>query len=187
MLKWFPVFGRLPQPCQPSLAERAGTACGQTAFYGNGSGGFHHHRRNGRLCFGFVRRRSHLAGHFHSYPTSPALWPWPKAAPVELHSDKAGFNSDGTTLTSVIRPPSLTFTATSTTATSTFSTGGLAVGTNQFVVQQNSGNVGIGIAAPDGYLHLSSSNGINFTSWRPGYFGTLQIKAALPCSGIMSK
>ena len=26
---------------------------------------FHHHRRNGRLCFGFVRRRSHLAGHFH--------------------------------------------------------------------------------------------------------------------------
>ena len=26
---------------------------------------FHHHRRNGRLCPGFVRRRSHLAGHFH--------------------------------------------------------------------------------------------------------------------------
>ena len=37
---------------------------------------------------------------------------------------------------------------TSTTATSTFSTGGLAVGTNQFVVQQNSGNVGIGTTGP---------------------------------------
>ncbi|MDO8593247.1 MAG: hypothetical protein Q7R92_05850 [bacterium] len=33
---------------------------------------------------------------------------------------------------------------TSTTATSTFSTGGLTVGTDQFVVQQTSGNVGIG-------------------------------------------
>ena len=50
---------------------------------------------------------------------------------------------------------------TGTAATSTFSTGGLAVGTNQFVVQQNSGNVGIGIAAPTELLHLSSSNGIN--------------------------
>ncbi|MFA6006869.1 MAG: glycine-rich domain-containing protein [Candidatus Paceibacterota bacterium] len=37
---------------------------------------------------------------------------------------------------------------TSTTATSTFSTGGLTVGTSQFVVQQNSGNVGIGTSSP---------------------------------------
>ncbi|MBI3442823.1 MAG: NYN domain-containing protein, partial [Candidatus Sungbacteria bacterium] len=37
---------------------------------------------------------------------------------------------------------------TSTTATSTFSTGGLTVGTSQFVVQQTSGNVGIGTTSP---------------------------------------
>ncbi|MDP3795173.1 MAG: hypothetical protein Q8R13_04590, partial [bacterium] len=37
---------------------------------------------------------------------------------------------------------------TSTTATSTFSTGGLTVGTSQFVVQQTSGNVGIGTTGP---------------------------------------
>jgi len=36
------------------------------------------------------------------------------------------------------------FNATSTTATSTISTGGFAVGNNHFIVQQNSGNVGIG-------------------------------------------
>ena len=57
-------------------------------------------------------------------------------------------NSDGTTLTSSTSPTVAYFTATSTTATSTFSTGGLAVGTNQFVVQQNSGNVGIGTTSP---------------------------------------
>lgn len=39
-------------------------------------------------------------------------------------------------------------TVSGTSATSTFSTGGLAVGTSQFVVQQNSGKVGIGTATP---------------------------------------
>ena len=60
-------------------------------------------------------------------------------------------NSDGTTLTSSTSPTVAYFTATSTTATSTFSTGGLAVGTNQFVVQQNSGNVGTGTTGPSTY------------------------------------
>ncbi|MEK7669223.1 MAG: hypothetical protein AAB350_01350 [Patescibacteria group bacterium] len=41
------------------------------------------------------------------------------------------------------------FNATSTTATSTLSTGGLAIGGSQFVVQQNSGNVGIGTTGPN--------------------------------------
>lgn len=40
------------------------------------------------------------------------------------------------------------FAATSTTATSTLSTGGLTVGTNQFLVQQTSGNVGVGTTTP---------------------------------------
>ncbi|MBI4086354.1 tail fiber domain-containing protein, partial [Candidatus Kaiserbacteria bacterium] len=39
-------------------------------------------------------------------------------------------------------------TVTGTTATSTFSTGGLTVGTNQFLIQQTSGNVGIGTTTP---------------------------------------
>ncbi len=46
------------------------------------------------------------------------------------------------------------FTATSTTATSSFSTGGLAVGTSQFVVQQNSGRVGIGTSTPNNIFHV---------------------------------
>ena len=49
------------------------------------------------------------------------------------------------------------FIATSTTATSTISTGGLAVGTSQFVVQQNSGYVGIGVANPVTNLHVEKS------------------------------
>ncbi|MBI4224756.1 MAG: hypothetical protein HY617_00320 [Candidatus Sungbacteria bacterium] len=47
------------------------------------------------------------------------------------------------------RVTSPSFEATSTTATTTLSTGGLAVGTNHFVVQQNSGNVGIGNSVPN--------------------------------------
>ncbi|MDO8564402.1 MAG: hypothetical protein Q7R88_00205, partial [bacterium] len=43
----------------------------------------------------------------------------------------------------------------STTATSTFSTGGLTVGTSQFVVQQTSGNVGIGTTSPSRYLSVT--------------------------------
>jgi len=49
------------------------------------------------------------------------------------------------------------FIATSTTATSTFSTGGLTVGTSQFVVQQNSGNVGIGTAGPATLLTVNGA------------------------------
>ncbi len=52
------------------------------------------------------------------------------------------------------------FNATSTTATSTISTGGLAVGTNQFVVQQGSGNVGIGTLNPAGLLTVKGSTKI---------------------------
>lgn len=47
------------------------------------------------------------------------------------------------------------FIATSTSATSTISTGGLAVGTSQFVVQQGSGNVGIGTTSPAAKLTVS--------------------------------
>ncbi|MCX6715643.1 MAG: hypothetical protein NT077_01340 [Candidatus Taylorbacteria bacterium] len=45
--------------------------------------------------------------------------------------------------------------ATSTTATSSFA-GGLAVGTNKFVVDSTTGNVGIGTARPLGIFHVSS-------------------------------
>lgn len=49
----------------------------------------------------------------------------------------------------------------SSTATSTFSTNGLAVGTSQFVVQQNSGNVGVGDASPTNKLDVSGAIGIS--------------------------
>lgn len=45
----------------------------------------------------------------------------------------------------------------STTATSTFSTGGLTVGTSQFVVQQTSGNVGIGTSSPYALLSVAGN------------------------------
>jgi hypothetical protein len=49
-------------------------------------------------------------------------------------------------------------TVTGTTATSTFSTGGLTVGTSQFVVQQTSGNVGIGTTTPTVPLQVTTSS-----------------------------
>ncbi|MDO8592435.1 MAG: hypothetical protein Q7R92_01510 [bacterium] len=54
---------------------------------------------------------------------------------------------------------------TSATATSTFSTGGLTVGTNQFVVQQTSGNVGIGTTTPNNLLTIYSATkaGLEFS------------------------
>jgi hypothetical protein len=58
----------------------------------------------------------------------------------------------------------LTFTwldATSTTATSTLSTGGLTIGTNQFVVQQNSGNVGVATTSPWGVLAVEQGTETN--------------------------
>jgi hypothetical protein len=47
---------------------------------------------------------------------------------------------------------------TSTAATSTFSTGGLAIGGNQFVVQQNSGWVGIGTTTPSTRFHVAGTS-----------------------------
>ena len=44
-------------------------------------------------------------------------------------------------------------------ATSTYSTGGLTVGTNQFGVQQTSGTVGIGTITPTSKLHVVGSLG----------------------------
>ncbi|MBA3733088.1 tail fiber domain-containing protein [Patescibacteria group bacterium] len=53
------------------------------------------------------------------------------------------------------------FNATSTVATSTISTGGLAVGTNQFVIQQSSGRIGIGTTSPSSVLELlQTTNGL---------------------------
>ncbi len=49
------------------------------------------------------------------------------------------------------------FNATSTVATSTISTGGFTVGTSQFVVQENSGNVGVGTTTPQYLLNSSSA------------------------------
>jgi|GEM_PF-5753566 len=60
-----------------------------------------------------------------------------------------------TTISGYLNIPYLT--ATSTTATSTFATGGLAIGTNQFVVQQTSGRIGIGTASPLSPFHVQSS------------------------------
>jgi hypothetical protein len=47
-------------------------------------------------------------------------------------------------------------------ATSTLGTNGLAIGTSQFVVQQTSGNVGIGTTTPSSKLHLSNSSGSTY-------------------------
>jgi len=70
-------------------------------------------------------------------------------------------NSDGTAFSASTSPTVNYLTATSTTATSTFATGGLTVGTNQFVVQQNSGNVGIGTTTPSARLHIQPETGTN--------------------------
>ncbi|MBI3442636.1 MAG: hypothetical protein HY007_02630 [Candidatus Sungbacteria bacterium] len=74
----------------------------------------------------------------------------------------------------------LTFTwlnATSTTATSTLSTGGLTVGTNQFVVQQTSGSVGVGTTTPS---QLFSVHGNSYIS------GTLYLGAAVTATSTLN-
>lgn len=49
-------------------------------------------------------------------------------------------------------------TVSGTSATSTFSTGGLAIGTSQFIVQQSSGKVGIGTTSPANNFHVFGYN-----------------------------
>ncbi|MDO8565013.1 MAG: hypothetical protein Q7R67_00060 [bacterium] len=73
-------------------------------------------------------------------------------------------HSDGTTFTASTSPTINYFTATSTTATSTISTGGFAVGTSNFVVQQSSGNVGIGTTGPGAKLTVTSTVAGNLVS-----------------------
>ena len=61
------------------------------------------------------------------------------------------------------------FYATSTVATSTISTGGLTVGVSQFIVQQNSGKVGIGTTSPANGLSVNANVYFSGTA----YFGGL--------------
>src|SRR3990167_7215473 len=72
--------------------------------------------------------------------------------PWASNIDGGGFN--------LTNAGSLTFTsfsATSTSATSTISTGGFAIGTNQFVVEQTSGNIGIGTTSPSQLFSVAGS------------------------------
>lgn len=78
-----------------------------------------------------------------------------------------------------------TLTVTSTTATSTISTGGLTVGTSQFVVQQTSGNVGIGTTTPLSQfdIYSGSSNIVSLLERGGGKF--LATFAGLTSSGLI--
>ncbi|MDP3794455.1 MAG: hypothetical protein Q8R13_00805, partial [bacterium] len=67
------------------------------------------------------------------------------------------------------------FTATSTTATSTIATGGFTVGANQFVVQQASGNVGIGTTSPGSLLGLQGIG--NFGETRSTLYSALTLSS----------
>jgi hypothetical protein len=78
-------------------------------------------------------------------------------------------NSDGTTLSASTSPTINYLTATSTTATSSIATGGFLIGSNNFVVQQTSGRVGIGTNAPQDALTLNGSIGV--TSDKAGSLG----------------
>ncbi|MES3005009.1 MAG: hypothetical protein V4690_02775 [Patescibacteria group bacterium] len=68
-----------------------------------------------------------------------------------LSTDSSG------TISATTTPTFGSFNATSTTATTTISTGGLLVGTNNFLVQQNSGRIGLGTLAPASQFHLRGS------------------------------
>ncbi|KKW23831.1 MAG: hypothetical protein UY67_C0016G0018 [Candidatus Kaiserbacteria bacterium GW2011_GWA2_52_12] len=66
-------------------------------------------------------------------------------------------NSDGTTLSASTSPTVNYIVATSTTATSTIASGGFTVGSSCLVVQQGSGNVGIGTTSPGSKLEVNGA------------------------------
>ena len=65
---------------------------------------------------------------------------------LSVYGDLTVNNSSNATFSAGIQATKLNLT--STTATTTLSTGGFTIGTNQLVVQQNSGNIGIGSTSP---------------------------------------
>jgi hypothetical protein len=88
----------------------------------------------------------------------------------------AGFVYAATTIgTNVSVDGNLTVSGSS--ATSTFSTGGFTVGTDQFVVQQTSGRVGIGTTTPTVKLNVNSGDwdGITLSANAPGIHQTFAI------------
>src|SRR3989344_825839 len=84
----------------------------------------------------------------------------------------SNINGGGFSLTNAGSLTFTNFSATSTSATSTISTGGFAVGTDQFVVEQLSGRVGIGTTSPsdtlaiNGVAYLASVSAPSVTSNR---------------------
>ena len=72
------------------------------------------------------------------------------------------YSAGGTGALAASTSPTVNYiTATSTTATSSIATGGFTVGGSQFVVQQTSGNVGIGTAAPTSGLDIGVATKIS--------------------------
>ncbi len=91
----------------------------------------------------------------------------------------------GTNAITASTSPTINYiTATSTTATSTFASGGFVVNTSKFVVQQNSGKVGIGTSTPSDLLHLWNSP-VNTTaaSRYPSNHAVLTIEGSLSTGG----
>ena len=114
------MFGRLPQPCQPSLAERAGTACRQTAFYlATDRAGFPPPPPERTAMFWLCPPAFPLGWPLPLYPTSPAPLAVAKGGTGQTSFGQGWLNSDGTTLSASTSPTVNYLTATSTTA-STF-------------------------------------------------------------------
>src|SRR3989344_3517393 len=70
----------------------------------------------------------------------------------------SNINGGGFALTNAGTLPFTDFSATSTSAPSSISTGGLTIGTDQFVVQQTSGRIGIGTSSPAQLLSVVGSS-----------------------------